>query len=160
MTLRPMARPDGGMPEQLSAAGRVQSRGEAVLDAGEAVLAVWTHVSRTRDAGLARELWPFLRRALAFTAGLLNATTGWAEALRFGPQQPAAAYCSAPQGKAVNALECGARLCAAVGAGLCPDGGRASPGRQSHSDTTLYISLVIIYTKYTGWRQNDSNVHV
>ena len=53
MTLRPMARPDGGMPEQLSAAGRVQSRGEAVLDAGEAVLAVWAHVSRTRDAGLA-----------------------------------------------------------------------------------------------------------
>ena len=25
--------------------------------------------------------------------------------------------------------------------------------------TPLYISLVIIYTKYTGWHQNDFNVH-
>jgi hypothetical protein len=30
--------------------------------------------------------------------------------------------------------------------------------RCSHSDVTLYISLVIIHTKYTGVRQNDSNV--
>ena len=29
-----------------------------------------------------------------------------------------------------------------------------SPGCESHSDTTLYISLVIIYTKQTGGRQN------
>ena len=37
--------------------------------------------------------------------------------------------------------------------------GRISHGRESHSDTTLYISLVIIYTKYTGRRQNDFKVH-
>jgi hypothetical protein len=37
--------------------------------------------------------------------------------------------------------------------------GEYSPGRQSHSDTTLYISFVIIYTKYTGWHQNDSTAH-
>jgi hypothetical protein len=29
--------------------------------------------------------------------------------------------------------------------------GNTSPGRQSHSDTTLYISLAILYTTYTGW---------
>ena len=29
----------------------------------------------------------------------------------------------------------------------------------NHSDTTLYISLVIIYRKSTGWFQNDFNVH-
>jgi hypothetical protein len=34
-----------------------------------------------------------------------------------------------------------------------------SPGRCSHSDTTLYISSVILHTKYTGWYQNDFNVH-
>jgi hypothetical protein len=33
-----------------------------------------------------------------------------------------------------------------------------SPNRCSHSDVPLYISLVIIHTKYTGVRQNDSNV--
>ena len=33
--------------------------------------------------------------------------------------------------------------------------GSISPGYQSHSDTTLYIFLLIIYTKYTAWRQND-----
>jgi hypothetical protein len=37
--------------------------------------------------------------------------------------------------------------------------GTCSPGRQRHSDITLYISLVIIHTKYTGWHQNDFNVH-
>ena len=117
--------PDGGTPEQLSAAGRVQSHGQAILDVGEIVLAIWTHTATTQDASLAEELWPFVRSAVAFTAGLLNATTGWAEALRFGPLQQSAAYCSAPQGKAVNTLECGARLCALVGAELCPDGGAA-----------------------------------
>ena len=35
----------------------------------------------------------------------------------------------------------------------------ASPGRSSHSDTTLYISLVIIHTKYTGWRENGVNFY-
>ena len=30
---------------------------------------------------------------------------------------------------------------------------------QSHSDPTLYISSVILYTKYTRWRQNDCNVY-
>jgi hypothetical protein len=29
----------------------------------------------------------------------------------------------------------------------------------SHSDTPLYISLVIIHTEQTGWRRNDFNVH-
>jgi hypothetical protein len=33
-----------------------------------------------------------------------------------------------------------------------------SPKRCSHSDVPLYILLVIIRTKYTGERQNDSNV--
>jgi hypothetical protein len=33
-----------------------------------------------------------------------------------------------------------------------------SPKRCSHSDVPLYISLVIIHTKYTGVLQNDSNV--
>jgi hypothetical protein len=32
--------------------------------------------------------------------------------------------------------------------------GRLSPGRESHSNTTLHISLAILYTKYTGRRQN------
>ena len=34
-----------------------------------------------------------------------------------------------------------------------------SPGCESHSDTTLYLSFVIIDTKYTGWRQGDFNLH-
>jgi hypothetical protein len=29
----------------------------------------------------------------------------------------------------------------------------------SHSHTTLYIPLVVLHTKYTGWRQNNFNVH-
>ena len=33
--------------------------------------------------------------------------------------------------------------------------GESCPGRYSHSDTTLYISLLILHTKYTGARQND-----
>jgi hypothetical protein len=33
------------------------------------------------------------------------------------------------------------------------------PGRQSHYHTTLYILLLIINTKYTGWCDNDFNVH-
>ena len=36
---------------------------------------------------------------------------------------------------------------------------QVSPGRSSHSDTTLYISLAILHTKYTGWHQNDFNVY-
>ena len=39
------------------------------------------------------------------------------------------------------------------------EAGYTSPGCSSHSDTTLYISLVILHTKYTGARQNDFNVH-
>ena len=31
--------------------------------------------------------------------------------------------------------------------------------RYSHSDTTLYILLAILHTKYAGWRQDDFNVH-
>jgi hypothetical protein len=31
--------------------------------------------------------------------------------------------------------------------------GASSPGRESQSTATLYISLVILCTKYTGWRQ-------
>jgi hypothetical protein len=42
---------------------------------------------------------------------------------------------------------------------LTPVFGDTSPGRQSHSDTTLYVSLVIFHTKYTGWRDNDFNVY-
>jgi hypothetical protein len=38
-------------------------------------------------------------------------------------------------------------------------GGATSPGRQRHSDATLYISFVILHAKYAGARQNDSNVH-
>jgi D-arabinose 1-dehydrogenase-like Zn-dependent alcohol dehydrogenase len=45
-----------------------------------------------------------------------------------------------------------------VVAGFMADGGLASPGRESHSDATLYISLGITHTKYTGRRQNDFNV--
>ena len=39
--------------------------------------------------------------------------------------------------------------------------GSASPGRETHSNTTLYISIAILYrvTKYTGRRQNDFNVY-
>jgi hypothetical protein len=37
--------------------------------------------------------------------------------------------------------------------------GTTSPGRSSHSDTTLYISSVILHTKYTGLRETDFNVH-
>ena len=37
--------------------------------------------------------------------------------------------------------------------------GSTSPRRYSHSDTTLCIALVFLYTKYTGWRQNDFNVY-
>jgi hypothetical protein len=33
-----------------------------------------------------------------------------------------------------------------------------SPNRRSHSDMPLYLLLVINHTKYTGVRQNDSNV--
>jgi hypothetical protein len=36
---------------------------------------------------------------------------------------------------------------------------RASPGRLTHSDTTLYIPLVILYRKYTGGCDNDFNVY-
>ena len=37
--------------------------------------------------------------------------------------------------------------------------GEASPGRSSHSDTTLYISLMVLHTKYTGLRENDFNAY-
>ena len=37
--------------------------------------------------------------------------------------------------------------------------GAYSPKRCRYSDVPLYISLVIIHTKYTGVRQNDSNVY-
>ena len=38
--------------------------------------------------------------------------------------------------------------------------GDPSPGHRIHSDTALYIaSLVTLYTKYTGRRQNDLNAH-
>jgi hypothetical protein len=38
--------------------------------------------------------------------------------------------------------------------------GLLSPGRYSHSDTTLYIiSLVILHIKYTGARQSDPNLY-
>ena len=40
-----------------------------------------------------------------------------------------------------------------------PQGLAPRRGRWSHSDATLYIFLVIFHTKYTGGRQNDSNVH-
>ena len=38
--------------------------------------------------------------------------------------------------------------------------GLASPGRQSHSGTALYVSLAILYTQYAGWRENDFNIYV
>jgi hypothetical protein len=37
--------------------------------------------------------------------------------------------------------------------------GGASHGGLSHSHTPLYISLVVLHTKYTGRRQNDFDVH-
>ena len=37
--------------------------------------------------------------------------------------------------------------------------GALRPGHYSHSDTALYIPLVILHTKYAGWCQNDFNVH-
>ena len=37
--------------------------------------------------------------------------------------------------------------------------GGVSPGRYSHFDTTLYISLGNLHTKYAGARQNDFNVY-
>ena len=38
----------------------------------------------------------------------------------------------------------------AAWAGAHPGPGDTSPGRQSHSDTTLYISLVVLYTNMQG----------
>ena len=43
-------------------------------------------------------------------------------------------------------------------AGLKNRAVRSSPKRWSHSDVPLYTLLVIIHTKCTGVRQNDSNV--
>ena len=37
--------------------------------------------------------------------------------------------------------------------------GTTSPGRESHSDTALYISLLILHTTHTGWRENDFIAH-
>jgi hypothetical protein len=37
--------------------------------------------------------------------------------------------------------------------------GESSPGRCSHTDTTLYIPLVFLYIKYTGERQNGFTIH-
>ena len=37
--------------------------------------------------------------------------------------------------------------------------GTISPGRYSHPDTILYISLVILHTTYTGRHEKDVNVH-
>ena len=62
---------------------------------------------------------------------------------------------SAEHARAIAAALMAAGACASISPGSAP----ASPGRYSHSDTTLYISLVIIPTKYTGWRQNDVNVY-
>jgi hypothetical protein len=66
---------------------------------------------------------------------------------------------------ALTPPNCGAHNCTACGIAegydTCPGkhNGESSPGRESHSDTTLYISLVILHTKYTGWCENDFNVH-
>jgi hypothetical protein len=56
---------------------------------------------------------------------------------------------------ATHAALMAAGACASISPGSAP----ASPGRYSHSDTTLYISSVILPTKYTGWCQNDVNVY-
>ena len=37
--------------------------------------------------------------------------------------------------------------------------GTISPGRYSHPDTILYISLVTLHTTYTGQHMKDFNVH-
>jgi hypothetical protein len=37
--------------------------------------------------------------------------------------------------------------------------GPPSPGHYSHSDTALYISLLVLNTKYTGLRENAVNIH-
>jgi hypothetical protein len=37
-------------------------------------------------------------------------------------------------------------------------GAPPSPGRQSHTGTALYTSLVILYANCTGWGQHGSNV--
>jgi aquaporin Z len=44
------------------------------------------------------------------------------------------------------------------GGALNPAVGPISPGRQGHSRTTLYISLVALHAKYTGRRRSDCNV--
>ena len=43
--------------------------------------------------------------------------------------------------------------------GALSTAGAISPKRQSHSDTTLYISPAVVHTKFTGRCDNDFNVH-
>ena len=47
---------------------------------------------------------------------------------------------------------------AASSASVSPTG-TTSLGRERHSNTTLYISLAVLYTTYTGWPRNDFDVH-
>jgi hypothetical protein len=58
--------------------------------------------------------------------------------------------------------ECVARNAALTAASPITITGGDSHGRYSHSDTrhtTLYISLVMLYTTYKRRRQNDFNAH-
>jgi hypothetical protein len=52
----------------------------------------------------------------------------------------------------------GGHWCGTAGGGWGGGGGGAAP-TSPVSDTALYISLVVIYTKYTVLRQNDFNVY-
>ena len=82
---------------------------------------------------------------------LLAAKKAAAEKLAGGAGAASAKF-SAAGGAEGLAASAGAAAGALGGAGL------GSPKRCSHSGVPLYISLVIIHTKYTGVRENDSNV--
>ena len=63
-------------------------------------------------------------------------------------------------GLSVFAVRGVATLLGAAAGGVALDHWRGLPQTfESRSDTTLYILLVILYTKYTGRRQNDFSVY-
>ena len=63
------------------------------------------------------------------------------------------ALAALPDGGTVDALPEGTPYAGGGGASeiLVSRDGKFSRRRLSHSDTTLYISLGILHTKYTGW---------
>jgi hypothetical protein len=96
-----------------------------------------------------------LAPALASSMAKLGALRGEVSLTRVGNSKHAAAV-SLPAAK--RPVQQGAGGAAIEGA--LPGGGAlaragTSPGCYNHSDTTLYISSVILHTKYTGWCDND-----